>query len=186
MRTTGLEPLRFGLGLDRRTGRALTTLASGTIAAFAPGTIGARTTAGATAVAPLTTIGRRTTVAVLAGPSVAAITAIATISSITAVATTSRGEGLGDERLVGPRADDLEALRFDSLVALGWQDGYDGDALDVEVGVGTDHITDLGAVVEQRTVEVAFRLLGSGGTPGPRAIITATRQFNFDPARHRG
>ena len=48
------------------------------------------------------------------------------------------------------------------------------------------HVADLGAGVEQRPVEIALGLAGSGGSPGPRPVGTGAGEFDVDPAWHRG
>ena len=139
------------------------------LATFAPGAIATR--CARPAISTVAAVGR-TTVAIASGTAVAAI---ATVLAITTITSAALDEGLGHQGLVRAGTDDLEPLGLRAGVGLRRQHGHDRDPSNVEVGVGSHDVANLGAIEQQGAVELTLGLLGTGGSPGPGAVFTATR-----------
>ena len=187
MHPTGPEAL--GLGLWRGSGAVTAgTIRTGPAVAFGTRlavTIGA---AAAIAAGAAIALGAGLAIAVAAGsavPSVSTVAALTAIASITAAATA--GELGGDQLVVlDGTSDDLERLDRGTVLGLGCEDRHDLRAVERELDVGPQLLSDRSALREQLRPEYALGLLCSGGTPAPRAIGTVTGQLDVDPARHRG
>src|SRR2546426_1208961 len=108
------------------------------------------------------------------------VTAVSTIP-VTAIAPDERG---GDALLRPAGAQQLEPLRLTPAIGLGRKDRGDEDAIHLEVGVGPHHVADLGAVVEEGTVQHALGLTGPGGAPRPGPVFSLTGELDLDPACH--
>jgi pimeloyl-ACP methyl ester carboxylesterase len=80
--------------------------------------------------------------------------------------------------------EDLQPVRLD-LFGLGCEDGKDGDPFDLEIGLGPDHVTDLGLGIEELGIEDAARLERTGGAPGPGPVVARACQLDVNPACHR-
>ena len=167
---TGTEALGAGLGLG-----------GGATRAIAAGATRASVTTGTVAVAAGTITIAARTVAVAAG-AVAPVTTIA----VTAATPALGGEGLGHERLVLAGADDLERLELVLAGVLGREDRQDVDAVDEDVGVGPQDVTDLRAFGELRGLDLTLGHLRPCLAPGPHPIGAGAGQFDFKPGRHRG
>src|SRR5690606_19834117 len=115
-----------------------------------------------------------------------AVTTVASISTVPSSATLAlRRELRRHQRLVLTGAHHHEAL---GLLArrLGRQHAEDLDALDGEVGIRAEHLADLGTCWQQRPVQLALGLLGTGCTPGPAAVGAFTGELDLDTTGHRG
>src|SRR5690606_5957421 len=127
MGPAGTKPLgrRAGRGLLAWRARPATALVAGPTAPVgAPPTLAV---AGTAPLAPLTGS------AVVAPPARPAIV-------VPPTATAAAHEGTGDQRLVAPRAQELERLDLGGLRRLGGQHVDDLDAVDREVGIGPQHV----------------------------------------------
>jgi hypothetical protein len=123
----------------------------------------------------------------IAAATVAAATVV--VASTTAAAAVSTALGprctrLGDELVVadGTRLQFEEVVAF--LLLLRGEDLDHLDAIEQEVGFDLADVADRSALVEHGRIDHALRLLGSGGPPRPRPVVSGTREFNFDTARH--
>jgi secondary thiamine-phosphate synthase enzyme len=85
------------------------------------------------------------------------------------------------ERTGGP--DHFEPFGFDAGPP-GRDNRDDRDALEVEVGLGPDDVTRLGAGIEEPAVEHPSGLAGSRCPPVPGAVVALTGELDVDPARH--
>lgn len=86
----------------------------------------------------------------------------------------------GVDCLLSRRPDDRETLGFPAL-ALGGQDGGDGDPFDVDLCLSPQDIADAGARGEELAVEHPLGLAGAGGAPRPASVRAFTGQFDGDP-----
>ena len=181
------RPQSLGLGPHRQLGhrRAGRTLgARRPLPGLAPGPL-------ATGVGPGTTSGPVGAVAAVAGPAAVTVgTALAVTAgpAVVAVALAPGPLALGHqglrhrfERRRG--GQQLDALGF-LAGALGRQHRDDGDAVDVEVGLGPQHVADLGARREQAAVDHTTRFAGAGRPPRPVPVGARARQLEFDPPGH--
>ena len=80
--------------------------------------------------------------------------------------------------------DDFESLRLRTLL-LGREHLDDGDALDLELGLGPHDVARLRARIEELGVKRALGLLGSRGPPCPGPVVAGAGQLDVDPAGHR-
>jgi len=140
--------------------------------------VGARAAGPAVATSTIATgtVAPATTVTV----SAATATPVVAVAPVTAVAATLalRGQLCRHERLVTTSTDDLEEL---GLLAgsLRGQHAHDLDPVHEKLCVGPKHLAHLGACGEERTVELALRLAGPCGPPGPRTVGAAARKFDL-------
>jgi len=111
-------------------------------------------------------------------------TSIVTVTAST-TATALRREYLGDQGFVAAAAEHLERL---GLLAstLGSENGGDGKAIEVGIGLHLHDVADRGAGREQASVERALGLLGSGCTPGPLPVAAVGGEFDIKPSCHGG
>jgi hypothetical protein len=117
------------------------------------------------------------------------ITLVATSGAITptssSATTIAAPDPLGGHQLIVSNWSSLQLQEIGPLfLSLRSEDFHHLDAIEMEIGFDPDDVTDLGALVQQRSIQIAFRLLCSGGPPGPASVITAARQFYFDPSAH--
>ena len=108
----------------------------------------------------------------------------------TAVTVTATGLALAPLGLLGVvpgrrgwRPDELDDV-LRRLLRRGRQDGDDGDALHVVVGVGLDRVTDLDPGRQEGRVEHALGRLGPRGTPRERPVPAVTGELDIDPSGH--
>ena len=154
----------------------------------AVGTLGTRAAVGA--VAPWTAIvgGRRTisTWGVLAVGTRRALAsrpagAIAPVAAIPTVAALTAGELLGDlfERTIGGQQFEEVVLRR-LLLDRGHRE--DGQPVELDVGLGTEHVSHGGIGGEEGAVDDPARLAGAGGAPRPATVRAAAGEFDVDPS----
>jgi hypothetical protein len=101
--------------------------------------------------------------------------ALAARSPIVAIAPAVAGPAVGtahqlgrDTRPVAPTgAQELDALGLGPAALLGCQDRHDGDAFDLELGLGPENVAGLGFPGKQTAVHHTPWLSGASGTPGP-------------------
>jgi hypothetical protein len=87
-------------------------------------------------------------------------------------------------RIASGRTDQLDPLRFPTVVGLGWSDRRDGDAIDFELSLGPDDITGLGALVEKRPFDQAAWFLGAGSAPRPASVRSRACELDVDSPGH--
>jgi hypothetical protein len=125
----------------------------------------------------------RTIAAARPAPATARIPVVAVAPPVRGPAIAAPDELRGDTRR-HRRGDELDALGLGALLLLGSEDRHDGDALDLEIGLGPQHVTGLGSRMQQLTVDHAPRLHRAGGPPRPRAVRARAGEFDVDPASH--
>ncbi len=86
----------------------------------------------------------------------------------------------GHRRLLASGAQQLQTLRCLAL-APGRKDRGDGDAFEVDVGLGPDHVTHSGSTVQEAPVEHPLRLASARRTPGPGAVGAFAGELDLDP-----
>ncbi len=173
-----MDPARSQLLGLRAHGQGSGALGSGSLPTRAGGTLlGARAVGTRGARAPISSVAARATIS-----SIPSIAARAPITSVASVALAPGNELACHEWSVVPfGSDDLDGLGQRSG-ALGGEDGEDGDAVDVEVGIGANDITDLRTHVQQRSVQLAFRESGARSTPRPGAVAPIAGKFDLNPS----
>ena len=187
MGLAGAQALGLRLGLDRRRGRPLGALVApvltctGRAPAVAVGPA-------ALPVAPFPPSGPLATLA-----AVTARAALAPLTSLPAVATAALGATLvaalahergGDQRSVAAGAVQLEALGLPPRRPRR-EDRHDAHPVEIAVDLGPQHVADLCSARDQRGVERAPGLAGTGSTPRPGAVIPGAGELDVDPAGHR-
>jgi hypothetical protein len=109
--------------------------------------------------------------------------ALAARSPILAIAPTVAGSAVGpadqlgrDAWAVNPAgAEDLDALGLGPAALLGCEHRHDGDALDLELGLGPEDVARLGAPGQQATLHHAPWLPGAGRAPRPGTVWSRAR-----------
>lgn len=104
------------------------------------------------------------------------------------IAPSPRPAGVGDrhpfDRAAGtPQLDEGCVLR---RLRLGSGRGNDGDALELELRLSPQHVSDGGTPRQEAGVDQSPRLLGSGNPPRPHTVVAAAGQLYVDLARHAG
>jgi len=163
---------------------AVTTIAAtfSSISAIAPATLLAVASfSSATPVAALAPVAAASTVS----GSSAITAALPAPASFAASAAPTLGELGGDAFEGAARTEQFDALViWASAASLGGRHGGDEDAVDLEVSVGSNHISDGDAVIEQGALEDTLGLFGTGRSPGPGSVVALTRQLDLDASAH--
>src|SRR5581483_2749720 len=182
MGAPGAEPLGLGLLrlLDAWAGRparsALRSFAVGP--ALAP--FASPFTSRFTIAAP-STIGTLAPLAAVRAVAAVAWTSI-TAASLAALATHQRRR---DEIVVAARAaQHFDALGLVASLRLDGRERHDRDAVEIEVGVGAQHVADLRATGNERGVDHTAGFAGTRGAPRPRSVTAVAGELDVDPARH--
>jgi hypothetical protein len=118
--------------------------------------------------------------------------AIAAGSGVVAIAAAVAGTAFAStdqlrrhaRRVGNAGADDLDPLQLGPGAFLGRGHGHDGDALDLELGLGFEHVAGLGAMGEQVSLQDPPWLSGARGAPSPRAVRSPARQLDLDASGH--
>jgi hypothetical protein len=136
--------------------------------------VAARTVATGTVATGTVATAASVTVSTTTSATVVTVTPVASIATAFAL----RGELGRHKRLVTTSTDDLEEL---GLLAGGLrsQHPHNFDPVHEKLGVGPQHLAHLGACGEERAVELALRLAGACGPPGPRTVGAAAREFDL-------
>ena len=128
---------------------------------------------------------------IVAGPTAtfaAATAAFASATATTSVAVVAAaallGELGGDTFGRATGADQFEAFDRVSLGRLGRGQRDDLGAINGELGLGPEHVADLGSLGEQRGGQNALGLLGTRGAPGKRAVTTVAGDLDVDSRCH--
>ena len=87
---------------------------------------------------------------------------------------TARG---GHIRLVAARADDLHPLGL-ATRPLGRQHGRDGDAIDVDIRLGSNDVAHSDSRGKELPVENSLGVAGAGGAPGPGSVRALAGEFD--------
>ena len=123
-----------------------------------------------------------TAVAVGSGPA-GSVGPVATVTVVTAGSAGSQHLGDGFERPAG--ADQFEPLGLFAGV-LARKDLQHGDAVEVELGLGSQDVTDLGTLRKLGAVKDTLGFTCSRSAPRPRSIGARTGELEVDPSRHEG
>ena len=132
------------------------------------------------------TIRAGSTVSVGARRPIAARTTVTvgTGSTVTVALATLLHERARNELLVASGADHVDTGGLDAR-ALRRKYGDDVHTVEELLDVSLEDVTDLRVARQHGAVDIAFRLLGPGGAPGPTAIGARAGELDVDPAGHR-
>ena len=132
------------------------------------------------------TIRAGSTVSVGARRPIAARTTVTvgTGSTVTVALATLLHERARNELLVASGADHVDTGGLDAR-ALRRKYGDDVHTVEELLDVDLENVTDLRVARQHGAVDIAFRLLGPGGAPGPTAIGARAGELDVDPAGHR-
>jgi len=81
--------------------------------------------------------------------------------------------------------DYLEPLRL-ARSAFGWEHRDDRDAVQLEIGLNTQHLTDTTVIRDHRSRDHSAWLKGARGAPGPGAIFPGGGELDIHTTRHCG
>ncbi len=125
--------------------------------------------------------------------SIAPTGAVATVPAVAAVTSAAAPTPVASVAVAAPLADQLRrhpgfaATRSDDLQQLGLlanglgsQNAHDVDAVDEELRIGAQNVTDLRSGGQKASVHLSLGLLGSGGAPGPTSVGALAGQLDLE------
>ena len=123
-----------------------------------------------------------------AWPSVTGTTSTPTVPGVSTTTSTlafSNERGSDGLKTSGLWSNDLEPVGL-GTASLGRQYRDDGDPVDLDIGLDSEHFSNFWRARQHRGRDEAARLEGSRGAPSPVAIVARRSEFNFHTSCHCG